>query len=53
MDEIATALGYAFPGPPPPSPERRREILEALEAGKVSAEKAAQMLRGWGEDEEE
>lgn len=49
MDEIAAALGYALPGEtgrPRPSPERRREILEALQAGRLTPVQAVRMLRG-------
>jgi len=55
MDEMATALGYALPEEPRvrPKPERRREILEALQAGRVSADKAVRMLQGGGMEEEE
>lgn len=46
MDEIATELGYALPPDSRPSPERRREILQDLESGTLSAEEAAQLLQG-------
>jgi hypothetical protein len=47
MDDIASALGYALPSaPPPPSPEKRREILEKLQEGVVKAEDAVRLLRG-------
>jgi len=53
MDEIATALGYELPEEPRvrPSPERRREILEGVQAGRLSSEDAVRLLRG--EEEEE
>ncbi len=48
MDEIATALGYALPEEPRsrPTPERRREILEGVQAGRISAEDAVRLLHG-------
>lgn len=46
MDEIATELGYAMPPDTRPSPERRREILQELEKGSLSAEEAAVLLQG-------
>lgn len=52
MDEIATALGYALPEEPRarPTPERRREILEAVQAGRISPEAAVRLLRGAEEE---
>lgn len=52
MDEIATALGYALPVEPMsrPTPERRREILEGVQAGRIPTEDAVRLLRG-GEEE--
>jgi hypothetical protein len=52
MDEIATALGYELPEEPRvrPSPERRREILEGVQAGRISSEDAVRLLHG--EEEE-
>jgi hypothetical protein len=48
MDEIAAAMGYALPEEPRPrpTPERRREILEAVQAGRISSEDAVRFLRG-------
>ena len=49
MDEIAAAMGYALPeeaSRPRPTPERRREILESLQAGRISPEHAVRLLRG-------
>jgi hypothetical protein len=46
MDEIATALGFELPGEPRPSPERRREVLDALQAGQISVAEALRILRG-------
>jgi len=46
MDEIATALGYALPEEPRPSPGRRREILDALQAGEISVQDAVRVLQG-------
>ncbi len=55
MDEIATSLGYALPEEPRPrpSPTRRREILEAVQAGRLNADNAVRMLRGDEEEDEE
>lgn len=52
MDEIAAALGYALPEEPRPrpTPERRREILEGVQAGRISPEEAVRLLRGEGEE---
>jgi hypothetical protein len=48
MDEIATALGFALPPEEArlPSPERRQEILESVEAGRLTSEQAVRLLRG-------
>jgi len=53
MDEIATSLGFALPEEPRvrPSPERRREILEGVQAGRISSEDAVRLLRGAEEDQ--
>ncbi len=56
MDEIAAALGYVLPEEPRerPSPERRIEILEGLQAGRLNVDQATRMLRGdAGEPEED
>ena len=52
MDEIATAMGYALPEEPRarPTPERRRDILEGVQGGRIAPEDAVRLLRG---DEEE
>lgn len=52
MDEVAAALGYALPEEPRtrPTPERRREILEAVQAGRISPEDAVRLLRGAEEE---
>ncbi len=54
LDEVIRALGYEAGGepvPPPPaagavSPERRRQILDQLAAGQISADQAVALLRG-------
>jgi hypothetical protein len=62
LDEVVRALGYdagadGAAGPPGPgaaedgqapgvSPERRREILDRLSGGEISADQAVQLLRG-------
>ncbi len=55
LDEVIRALGYEAGGepvPPPPaaagtvSPERRRQILDQLAAGQISADLAVALLRG-------
>jgi len=46
MDEIASALGYALPEEPRPTPERRREVLDALQAGQMSVQEAVRVLQG-------
>ena len=53
MDEIAAAMGYALPEEPGPrpTPERRREILEGVQAGRISSEDAVRLLRGEEEGE--
>jgi hypothetical protein len=52
MDEIATALGYALPEGPRsrPTPERRREILEGVQAGRIATEDAVRLLHGKEEE---
>lgn len=52
MDEIAAALGYALPEEPRPrpAPERRREILEGVQAGRIPTEDAVRLLRGEKEE---
>ncbi len=44
VDEVAEALGYSRTEPLPDQ-ERRREILKALQEGRISADQAARMLR--------
>lgn len=55
LDEVIRSLGYEAgaesPPPPPPaaggvSPERRRQILDQLAAGQISADEAVALLRG-------
>lgn len=49
MEEIAAALGYELPPEEArmrPGPERRREILEALQAGRLTSAQAIRLLRG-------
>ena len=47
LHEIIRALGYE-PGPvhTPPDPEKRREILERLDRGEITAEEAMRLLSG-------
>jgi hypothetical protein len=48
LHEVIRALGYE-PGKEEPaemSPEKRSEILEELEAGRISADEAMRILRG-------
>lgn len=50
LDDLIRALGFDVtpesPAPVPPSPEGRREILDGVAAGRVSADDAARLLRG-------
>lgn len=48
MDEIAAALGFALPEEPRPTPEQRREVLDALQEGRISVAEALRILRGEG-----
>jgi hypothetical protein len=55
LREVVRALGYepgedAAPSPTPLSPERRREILDALAQKKMSADEAARLLRTGAND---
>ncbi len=46
MDEIAAAMGFVLPEEPRPTPERRREVLDALQQGRISVAEALRILRG-------
>ena len=56
LDEVIRALGYDAPGgeaaepatAAAPDPERRREILDRLARGEITAEQAVSQLRGAG-----
>jgi hypothetical protein len=43
LDTLLATLGYG-PAPPPDAPDQRREILDALNAGRLSAEEAISLL---------
>ncbi len=46
LDDLLTALGYAAePERKTEGTRRRREVLDALDAGKISAEEALRLLR--------
>ncbi len=47
LQEVIQALGYKVEGEVEerPSPERRKEILDQLSQGKISAQEAARLLR--------
>lgn len=46
LDDVVEALGGPVERRPAPDPSRRRDILERLEAGELSASEAAEALRG-------
>jgi len=49
LNEIITAMGYEAPGTESPeelTPERRRQVLDDLAAGRISSEEAVELLRG-------
>ncbi len=51
LDEIITAMGYEPPGheevaEDPLTPERRRQILDELAAGRLTSEEAVRLLQG-------
>jgi hypothetical protein len=51
LHEVIRALGYEPSGsdegkPQPVSPDRRRQILADLEAGKISSDDAVKLLKG-------
>jgi hypothetical protein len=56
LDEVVQALGYDGGGTPPESeepdeeesPERRRQVLDRLAAGEITADEAVTLLRGAG-----
>jgi hypothetical protein len=59
LDEVIVALGYDDPGPKEQSgdagtvpPDRRRRILDRLQAGEITAEEAIAQLRGVEQGEE-
>jgi hypothetical protein len=43
---VIRALGYEIPEEELVTPERRREILERIQKGEVTAEEAVELLRG-------
>ncbi len=46
LNEVIRALGYQVPEEEPVTPERRREILQQLQEGKITAQEAVELLRG-------
>jgi len=46
LNEVIRALGYEVPEEELVTPERRREILERIQKGEVTAEEAVELLRG-------
>ena len=50
LNEVIEALGYEVPGAQGPSdelsPEARRQVLDDLANGKITSEKAIELLRG-------
>ena len=46
LEEVMTALGFAVTPEETLAPERRREILDQLAQGKLTADEAAKLLKG-------
>ncbi len=46
LDEVMSTLGYAVTPEEGLAPEKRREILDQLAQGKLTADEAAKLLRG-------
>jgi hypothetical protein len=46
LNDVIRALGYEVAAEATVSAEKRRAILEQLQAGEVSADEAAELLRG-------
>jgi hypothetical protein len=46
LEEVMTALGYTVTPEESVAPERRRDILDQLAQGKITADDAAKLLRG-------
>jgi hypothetical protein len=46
LEEVMTALGFAVTPEEVLAPERRREILDQLAQGKLTADEAAKQLKG-------
>jgi len=49
LNEIIVALGYEVPRPEAPEeapPERRRQVLDDLAAGRITSDQAVELLRG-------
>jgi hypothetical protein len=50
LNEVITAMGYEVPGDPEPAddltPADRRRVLDDLAAGRITSERAVELLRG-------
>lgn len=46
LNDVIRALGYEVPGEAAVSTERRRSILEQIQAGEITAEEAVELLKG-------
>ncbi len=46
LNEVIRALGYEVPTQEPMSMERRKQILEQVQAGQITAEEAVEVLKG-------
>jgi hypothetical protein len=46
LNDVIRALGYEVPAEAAVSTERRRSILEQIQAGEISAEEAVELLKG-------
>jgi hypothetical protein len=46
LNDVIRALGYEVPAEATISAERRKEILEQVQAGEIAAEEAAELLKG-------
>lgn len=45
LDAILRAMGYSVEGEEAPSPDKRREILDQLQSGTITAKDAVRLLR--------
>lgn len=46
LNEVIRALGYDVPQEELVTPERRREVLERVQKGEITAEEAVELLKG-------